>query len=70
MYSLRSDANSIIDAAIRAALPDTAVKKALADIVPRLDSEGKLVLIQPARRRGRWQKLHQTNLEAELPAAR
>ena len=53
MYSLRNDANTIIDAAIRAALPDTAVKKALADIVPRLDSEGKLVLI--AAGKAAWQ---------------
>ena len=53
MNGLRSDANRIIDAAIRSALPDEAVKKALADIMPRLNNEGKLVLV--AAGKAAWQ---------------
>ena len=53
MDVLCSDAHKIIDAAITAALPDTAVKKALADIVPQLNPEGKLVLI--AAGKAAWQ---------------
>ena len=44
MSRLYEDAQKIIQNAIRAALPDTAVKKALEEIMPQLP-EGKLVLI-------------------------
>ena len=53
MTTLYEDAHKIIQSAIGAALPDTAVKKALSDIVPLLNPEGKLVLI--AAGKAAWQ---------------
>jgi len=53
MNTLRTDAEKIIHAAIRAALPDTAVKKALKDILPCLNPEGRLILI--ATGKAAWQ---------------
>lgn len=51
MQTLRQDADRIIEAAIHAALPDTAVKKALKEISFRKD--GKLILI--ATGKAAWQ---------------
>ena len=44
MSKLYDDAQKLIGAAIQAALPDTAVKKALDEIVPVLP-DGRLVLV-------------------------
>lgn len=49
---LRNIADSIIDAAIKAVLPDEAVKRALEN----KEFAGKVVLVEPEKRHGRWQK--------------
>ena len=51
MSTLRQDADRIIQAAIAAALPDQAVKKALGG---RSFDQGRVRLVAAARRRGRW----------------
>lgn len=53
MTALYEDARKIIDAAISAALPDAAVKKALTEIVSRLNPDGRLVLV--AAGKAAWQ---------------
>ena len=47
---IREDARKIMDAALHAALPDTAVEKALAEMP---DASGRLILVAPGK--AAWQ---------------
>lgn len=53
MNTLYSDARTIITEAIKSALPDTAVKKAVSGILPELNREGRLILV--AAGKAAWQ---------------
>ena len=55
LMSLRNDSNKIIESAINAALPNTAVKKALQN---EDFSGGKLILVSIGKQPGLWLMRH------------
>lgn len=58
---LRAVADNIIDAAIKAVLPDEAVKKTLKD----RKFDGKVILVAVGKPHGRWQRRQVTVWETE-----
>ncbi|MDO5445269.1 MAG: glycerate kinase [Eubacteriales bacterium] len=57
--SLRNDAEKIINTAISAVKPDTAVKKALTKIIPELNGSGRIILIAVGK--ASWQMANAAN---------
>ena len=54
-YELKKVADNIIDAAIKAVLPDKAVIRALEN----KEFPGRVILVSVGKEHGRWQMLHQ-----------